>query len=88
MRHSASRASRFTGAASILTLAGLLAGSSAQAATPSVTSQFQHFIDCAGWLFSDPAKHAQDCAPGHTVFVSSSTGSGAVPPPSDPEDNG
>lgn len=24
-----------------------------------------HFMDCLGWMFSDPAKHAAECSPGH-----------------------
>jgi len=76
MWHSVSRASRFAGAASVLTLASLMASAPAHAAASTSSSsgstdQFQHFVDCARWLLSDPAKHAKYCDPGHTVFVSS-----------------
>jgi len=75
MRHTALTTFRLAGAASILTLTGLMAASPVQAATTtSATDALQHFIECAGWLISDPAKHAQYCSPGHDVFVSGSTG--------------
>jgi hypothetical protein len=38
----------------------------------------KHFIECANWLVSDPAKHAEFCDPGHDVIVSSSTGYATV----------
>jgi hypothetical protein len=80
MRKTASLTFKLAGAASILTLSGLMAASPARAATStSAPDAFQHFIECAGWLISDSAKHAQYCDPGHEVFVSGSTGS-------DPED--
>src|SRR5690348_4997665 len=75
MRHPASSTFRLAGAASILTLASLMAASSVQAApAQSAADALQHFIDCAGWLISDPAQHAANCDPGHDVFVSGSTG--------------
>jgi len=49
-----------------------LAPAPAQAATTA--EAVQHFIECANWLLTDPAKHAQFCSPGHDVFVSGSTG--------------
>lgn len=52
----------------------------------AVVSQAAHFAECLGWLISDPAKHAQFCSPGHTVFVSSSTG--FAKPPCKHEDLG
>jgi len=73
MRFTNSTTAKLAGAASILTMTTLMAASPAHAAT-STTESLQHFIDCAGWLFSDPAKHAQECSPGHDVFVSGSTG--------------
>jgi hypothetical protein len=66
-------------------VAGVFAGSMlalsspTQAATTAET--MQHFIECANWMITDPAKHAQFCSPGHDVFVSGSTGYAA------PEDN-
>jgi len=50
----------------------IIAPAPAQAATPA--EAIQHFIECANWLVSDPAKHAQYCSPGLDVFVSGSTG--------------
>jgi hypothetical protein len=43
------------------------------------TDALKHYTECATWLVSDPAKHAQFCDPGHDVFVSGSTGSTSVP---------
>jgi hypothetical protein len=85
MRYTASTASKLAGAASILTLTTLMAANPAQAASATGVETLQHFIDCAGWLINDPAKHAQNCDPGHTFFVSGSVGSGAVPDPEDAE---
>jgi len=74
MRHTALTTFRLAGAASALTLSGLMAASPVHAATASTTDALQHFVECAGWLINDPAKHAQYCDPGHDVFVSGSTG--------------
>ena len=83
MRHTSSTNRRLAGAASILTLTSLMAASPIHAASaPSITESLQHFIDCAGWLVSDSAKHAQNCDPGHDFFVSGSSGFAA-----DPEDS-
>lgn len=73
MRHTGSMKYKFAGAASILTLASAMAASPVQAASTSssVTDSFQHFIQCAEWLITNPAMHAKDCGPGHTVTVSS-----------------
>ena len=45
--------------------------------TPDNVNHWQHLIDCAKALLSDPAAHAKYCGPGHDVFVSGSTGSGS-----------
>jgi len=55
----------------------LLVPAPAQATTTA--EAVQHFIECANWLVSDPAKHAQYCSPGHDVFVSGSTGFASQP---------
>lgn len=47
--------------------------------TPDSVNHWQHLIDCAKALLSDPAAHAQYCAPGHDAFLSSSTGSASPP---------
>ncbi len=80
-----SKTLQLAAAAGILAMSGLLAASPTQAATTdhTVSAALQHYIDCANWLVSDPAKHAEECGPGHTVFVSGSTGTGA---PCDPCD--
>jgi len=60
---------------------GLLAlGGPASSAsiTPNSVSPIQHYLDCLGALITDPAAHAANCAPGHDVFVSGSTGYGSV----------
>lgn len=75
MRHTASTKFMFAGA-SILTLTGLMAATPVQAATAGSTDTLQHFIECAGWLLSDPGKHAQFCDPGTIVFAHGSGGSG------------
>ena len=75
---------RLAGAASILTLTSFMAASPTHAATAtSAADALQHFIDCAGWMISDPAKHAAECSPGHDVFTSGSTG--FAPDPEDSE---
>jgi hypothetical protein len=76
MRNSASFAFRLAGAASVLTMTGLMATSPVQAATSA--DPIKHFVECAQWLVSDPAKHAKYCDPGHDVFVSGSTGATSV----------
>jgi hypothetical protein len=67
-------------------IAGTFAAGSLTVASPAqagIYSNFadavQHYIECANWLVSDPAKHAQFCSPGHDVFVSGSTGFAAAP---------
>lgn len=43
----------------------MLAATAAHAAiTPSNVDPWQHIVDCAGALFSNPAEHAQFCEPG------------------------
>jgi hypothetical protein len=49
---------------SFFVMASVVATPPAVAAN-SVSGQVQHYMDCLGWMFSDPAKHASDCSPGH-----------------------
>jgi len=68
-------------------VAGAFAASMLAASTPAqagkysnVSDAMKHYVECANWLVSDPAKHAQFCDPGHDVFLSSSTGYSTTPP--------
>lgn len=65
-------------AAAVIMAIGIIAiASPAQAGKySSPTAALQHYTECANWLFSDPAKHAEFCSPGHVVFAHSSGGSG------------
>jgi hypothetical protein len=70
----------FGAAAAVASVIGV--SSSAMATTtitPATTNEWQHIMDCAKALLSDPAAHAQYCSPGHDVFVSGSTGAAGVP---------
>ena len=55
--------------------------------TPSDVDAWQHIVDCAAALFSNPAEHAKFCSPGHAqpmTFESSYNTKGpptVVPPP-------
>jgi hypothetical protein len=70
----------------LVIVAGAFAAGSLTVASPAQAGQYsdpaaamKHFAECANWLASDPAKHAQFCDPGHDVFVSGSTGFGSPP---------
>lgn len=77
MRISVSTTLKLAAAAGVLAIGSLAFAAPAQAAKYSnPTAAAQHYADCARWLFSDPAQHAANCNPGHTFFVSSSTGYG------------
>ena len=56
-------------------------------AAPNV-DQWQHILDCAGWMFSDPDRHRAECSPGHDFFLPgnnfSQTGITGEPPPPPP----
>ena len=70
----------FGAAAAVASVIGV--SSSAMGATtitPASTNEWQHIMDCAKALLSDPAAHAQYCAPGHDNFVSGSTGFATAP---------
>lgn len=60
----------------------LIAASPAQAAQhKTVASQVQHFNECLTLLISDPARHAQECGPGHAWTAAADVGGGGGPPP-------
>lgn len=50
------------GTAAIVTVFGV---AGAQAFTPNVQDNVEHFIECFGWMLTDPDTHAQNCLPGH-----------------------
>ena len=61
-------------------------------AAPNV-DQWQHILDCAGWMFSDPDRHRAECSPGHDFFLPGNnfsqtgiTGEPPPPPPPPPEE--
>jgi hypothetical protein len=60
--------------------------------TPSDVDAWQHIVDCAGALFSNPAEHAQFCLPGHAEainfqanFMSKDLPPAIIPPPPPPD---
>jgi hypothetical protein len=66
-------------------VAGMMAAGSLAVASPAMAGKYsdptvamKHYIECANWLVSDPAKHAKFCDPGHDVFVSGSTGATSI----------
>ena len=83
MRFSLSNMLKLAVLAGVLAIGGLLAASPAQAAKYSNWQDAaKHFEQCATWLTSDPAKHAQFCDPGHVVFANATGGDGNVTPQS------
>ena len=53
-----------------LVIGMLVATTPAQAANhPTVQSQIQHYLECLDWMLADPAKHRQQCGPGHEFFL-------------------
>lgn len=75
----------------LLFLGGTVAS---RAFTPNVAEEFDHFVECFGWMITDPDMHNAECAPGRAVGPDSpvSSGGGADPvveftsPPPPPED--
>lgn len=47
--------------AGLLLLGGTVA---TQAFDPAVASQVDHFVECFGWMITDPAMHEAECSPG------------------------
>lgn len=47
--------------AGLLLLAGTVAS---QAFTPNVARTVDHFVECFGWMITDPAVHEAECGPG------------------------
>ena len=79
MRTSVSNSLKLAGIAGAFAVGSLMMAVPAQAGKySSFTAAFQHYVECANWLVSDPTQHAAHCDPGHTFFVSASTGSGAA----------
>jgi hypothetical protein len=71
----------FGAAAAVASVIGVSSSAMADSPiTPDSVNHWQHIMDCAKALLSDPAAHAQYCAPGHDVFVSSSTGFATASP--------
>ena len=54
----------------VLTVVGLTGGvlltttAATQANTSDIPAQLSHFIECFGWMLTDPDLHAQNCGPG------------------------
>lgn len=65
------------GTAAAVTIFGV---AGAQALT---AAQVQHFVECFGWMITDPDKHADNCLPGHVP--AQGTLSEKVPPAPEPE---
>lgn len=65
-RHVAQLAAR-AGAVTLLA-AGLTVASSSSSQAVFNAVQAQHFIDCAGWLLSDPEMHAANCSPSRVAL--------------------
>lgn len=61
-----------------LGLFALSGPAASQSITPQNVNPGQHFLDCFGAMIHDSTAHAADCDPGHTVFVSGSTGYGGA----------
>jgi hypothetical protein len=60
--HKAGRIIVGAGIAAVMALSN--SGAQAATITPSGVNGAQHFIDCFGAMFNDPAMHAMACAPG------------------------
>lgn len=48
--------------AGLLLLAGTVA---TQAFTPNVVKTVDHFVECFGWMITDPTMHEAECGPGY-----------------------
>ncbi|MDP1731337.1 MAG: hypothetical protein Q8L54_09210 [Devosia sp.] len=57
------------------------------AVTENVQRETAHFIECLGWLISDPDRHAEECLPSNVPPVNSSLSSPVSGPPPVPEEN-
>lgn len=79
---------RRTIAAGIVTgLLALAATGGAYAFTPNVVAEVDHFIECFGWMLTDPETHAAECMPSNAPFVLetlSPSGPSPAPPPPPP----
>jgi hypothetical protein len=64
-------------------LAAALVVGSAVTTTATAQSGFDHFIACAGWLFTDPDAHAANCLPGRIVGPTESPSTSVTGPGGD-----
>lgn len=51
--------------------------------TPDVIEQIDHFVECFGWMITDPELHQANCSPANVVWPRDSgggSGDGAAPP--------
>jgi len=64
----------------------LLVATPAEAARhPTAQSRIQHYLECLNWMFTDPAKHREFCAPWHYVEPPDNNHAPeGLPPPSQP----
>lgn len=64
--------------AGLLLLAGTVA---TQAFTPNVARTVDHFVECFGWMITDPRVHEAECGPGSfPPYESISSSTDSVPP--------
>ena len=48
-------------------IAGALAGAVVTGSTVTTTAFDQHFLDCFGWMITDPDTHSANCLPSRVV---------------------
>jgi hypothetical protein len=83
MRNHNLRSSRFRRTALECAAALALVVSStaaAQAFTPEVGLQVRHFIECFGFMITDPAMHQAECSPGKPGVYDSTSDIGPASP--------
>lgn len=73
-----------------LLMAGMviLPSGSAQAITPDVQAQADHYFHCLGLMLTDPEQHAEECLPNNIPNSNKSLSEpsiGSPPPPTKPE---
>ena len=67
--------------AAVLTISGVVA---AQAFTPV---HIKHFVECFGWMITDPDTHADNCLPGQILPLESLSSPGGELPQYDYKDD-
>ena len=83
MSKSTRRAKAASAAAKLGTVAVLsLGGAAPVQAQQDIERDWQHFVDCVGWLLTDPVQHAANCSPSRVApfFGSLSTSVAGAPP--------